>query len=525
MAQGAEIGALLARAGQCLAAGDARGAEAPLREALARAPGLPEALFMSGVARGMTGDHAAALPMFAAVLRQRPGFAQAQAQTARSLDALDRRGEAIAAAKAVAAMAADPWSLDTAGVVLTRAGRHAEAAALYSRAAAAGGAPGYHYNHGSALVFLGRFDAARQALRQCLARDPDHGPAWAMLVQITRQTRAANELPRLMALAQRLSGNAQAMHVLGHAIAKTHEDLGDPAEAMAWLARAKAGMRGRMDPEADAALFGAAERSLTGAGEGTADEAPILVVGLPRTGTTLLERILSSHSGMTSAGEVNDFPNVLKAATGVSGPRLVSGELIDAASRIDLDAAGRTYLARVAETIGDAGRFVDKLPLNVFLAPLILRALPRARVLCLRRHPADAVLSNYRQAFDAGATGFDYAFDLEETARYVVRFEQLLDNYVATLPADGFLRVNYEDLVHDLEAEVRRVLDVCGLPFEAACVRFEDNASPVATASAAQVREPINARAVGRWKNYRPALDPALQILVVSGVMDASELD
>jgi len=521
----AALGAQLQQAAQHLARGDARAAEAQLAAILARTPGQADALFMLGAALAMRGDHAGAIGQFDLAIRARPGHAQAMAQKARSLDALGRREEAISTAEASGKLQADPWSLDTAGVVLTRAGRHAAAADLYGRAAKMGQAPGYHYNHGSALVFLGRFDEARAAFRACLARDPNHGPAWAGLVQITRQTREQNEIPRLIAIARTMARDPVATHTLGHAIAKACEDIGEPAEAMTWLARAKAAMAERIDPAGDAALCEAAVRSLDGGGIGGSGEAgPVFVVGLPRSGTTLTDRILSSHSQVTSAGELDDFPLVLRAATGVGGARLVSAEMIDAAAGIDLEAVGRAYLDRVQRRLGLSGRFVDKLPLNAFLAPLILRALPGAKVICLRRHPADAVLGNYRQAFETSSADLAYAFSLEGTARYVARFEAMLQALAGALPPDRFRVLRYEDLVSDLEAQVRGLLDFCGLSFEAACVRFEENVAPVATASAAQVREPIHARAVGRWRRYRPTLDPALRILVDAGLMDAGDL-
>lgn len=525
MADATAIGVALQQAAQSLAKGDARAAEAPLRVALAQAPGHPDALFMLGAALAMRGDHAGALAQYDAALKAKPTHAQAMAQKARSLDALDRREEAVLVADAVGRLAADAWSLDTAGVVLTRAGLHAKAAELYGRAAKGANVPGYHYNHGSALVFLGRFDEARAAFRQCLARDPNHGPAWAGLVQITRQTREQNDIPRLVEIARRSAGDAEAIYTLGHAIAKAHEDMGEPAQAMAWLARAKAGMRGRIDAAGDAAVFAAAERSVGVTGQGDAAGAPVFVVGLPRSGTTLTERILSSHSEVTSAGELTDFANVLKAATGVRSNRQASGALIAAAAGIDLAAAGRAYLDRVRGAMGIQGRFVDKLPDNVLLAPLILRALPQAKVICLRRHPADVVLGNYRQAFESNSPDIAYAFDLEETARHVVRFETLLRRYREALPPERFMVLAYEDLVGEFEAQVRRMLEFCDLLFEEACIRFDENTAPVATASAVQVREPINAKSIGRWRRYRPALDPALRILVEGGAMDAAELD
>lgn len=525
MADDPTIGALLQQAAKHLAQGDGRGAQAPLRKALALSPRQPDALFMMGAALAVWGDHEAALIQYDAALQAKPGHVQAMAQKARSLDALDRREDAVALAAAVGRLQADAWSLDTAGVVMTRAGRHAQAAELYGRAASAGGmAPGYYYNLGSALVFLGRFDEAREAFQQCLARDMNFGPAWGGLMKVTKQTREKNDILLVTTIARGKSKDAQATYTLGHALAKAYEDLGEPAKAMEWLETAKAGMRGRIDAAGDAAVFAAAERSVSVGGQGAAAGAPVFVVGLPRSGTTLTERILSSHSQMASAGELTDFANVLKAATGVGGKRMVSAELIDAAMTADLDAAGRAYLDRVAGATGIQGRFVDKLPDNVLLAPLILRALPQAKVICLWRNPADVVLGNYRQEFEPDAADIAYAFDLEEAARHVVRFEALLQRYRDMLPPERFMVLTYEALVGDFETQVRRMLDFCGLPFEEACIHFEENSAPVATASAVQVREPINARSIGRWRSYRPALDPALRILVDGGVMDPAEL-
>lgn len=518
------LGAMLRQAGHYLATGDQRAAEALLRRTLAQAPGQPDALVMLGVALAMRDAHADAVLAFDGALRARPGFPQAMAQKARSLDALDRSDEAVALAEAAGRGAQDAYTLDTAGVVLTHAGLHEKAAALYARAAKAGGAPGYHYNHAMALVYLGRFDEAQGAFRECLARDPQHGPAWAGLVQITKQTPEQNEIPRLTALAQRMAGDRIALHAIGHALAKAHEDIGDPAQAMAWLLRAKARLRKPGGEAIDAALFSAAEASLSVRTPGAAQGAPIFVTGMPRTGTTLTERILSSHSAIASAGELGDLPAVLKAITGLRSSRLLTGQLVAAAGEADPDTVGSSYMARAAKRLGIDGRFVDKLPENIFLAPLILRTLPDARVICLKRHPADTVLGSYRQAFAPGAGDVDYALDLAETARYVVRFEAMVRRFAEALPPDRFIVVRYEDIVGDLETQVRRMLAFCGLAFEEACLRFEENAAPVATASAAQVRRPINAEGVGRWRRYRPAIDAALRILIDGGAMDENEL-
>jgi tetratricopeptide (TPR) repeat protein len=478
---------------------------------------------MLGVIAAQSGEHEAALKAFDRALELRPGLVQALAQKARSLDALGLRPDAIAAAEQ-AAGAQDAYTLDTIGVVMTRAGLHSRAAEFYARAARTGNAPGYWYNYAASLQFVGRFEEARAAYRECLRRDPDHGPAWAGLVQITKQTKEQNEIATLTRIAERHAKDAQAAKVLGHALAKAYDDLGDVVAAMEWLGRAKAPFRDAYDAQADQALFAAAERNADAPGAGFAGAAPIFVVGMPRTGTTLVERILSSHSQIDSAGELDEFPRALKRVANVDAGRLITPELIDRGARADAIAVGRAYVESVRRSLGFSGRFVDKLPLNSFLAPLILRALPDARIVCLRRHPADAVLSGYRQDFAGSADMIGYAVGLEASARYYVRWDGMVRRFTETLPADRFMVIRYEDIVADLEGKVRRLLAFCGLPFEEACLRFEENSSPVATASAAQVRQPIYASSVGRWRKYRPAIDPALRILVEAGAMSREEI-
>lgn len=524
MAGFADVGPLLQAAGQKLAAGDHRGAEADLRAVLKVAPQVAEAHFMLGVTAQMRGEHLAAVQAFDAAIGVRPGFGQAMAQKARSLEALDRREEAVKLATAADRLAPDPYSQDTIGVVMTRAGLHAKAAEHYGRAARSGAAPGYIYNHAATLQFLGRFDEAREQYRKVLARDPQHGPSWAGLVQITKQTKEQNEIARLSMIASKSEGDAQAIYVLGHALAKAYDDIGDYAHAVEWLDKAKLRLRGRFDAAAEAAAFAAAERSVAAKAPGFAQARPIFVVGMPRTGTTLVERILSNHSEVESAGELTEFPDALKAATDVKADRMISGKLIDAGMTADLARVGRDYAARVKGTMGFGGRFVDKLPMNAFLAPLILQALPEARVVMLRRHPADVVVSSYRQDFAQAGRMLDYTLSLEATAEHVVKFDHMSKVFAGALPKDRYCEVQYEDVVGDLQGQVRRLLDFCGLGFEDACVRFEENASPVATASAAQVRQKIYASSVARWRKYRPGIDAALRRLVEAGVMSEAEV-
>lgn len=486
-------------------------------------------MFLLGLVASEHANHARAEALFSAAIQRLPDFSAAHAQRARSLIALSRRAEAVAAARAAAALdPADSFTLDTIGVVLSRAGLHAEALPFYARATKAGaGHSGYHYNHAAALQFAGEMDAAREAYRLCAATDPDDTRGLPAIVQITRQTSEANEVAALEAMFARHSGDADAALRIGHALAKAHEDLKQPGAALAWLERAKTGKRALIaqDPKADAALFEAAIRtasSLRGR-PSTAAGAPVFICGMPRTGTTLVDRILSSHSQLSPAGELTDFALCLKRMTKTPSNLVLDPATLDAAAGVDLTALGEGYMESVRASLGLSGRFTDKMPLNILLAPVILAALPEARMICLRRHPADTVLSNYRQMFATSFSYYNYAYTLEDTARYFVQFDRMVRHFETVLPKDRFTVVQYERVVADLETEVRRLLDFCALPFEKQCLAFHENAAPVATASSAQVREPLYTTALNRWRRYEAGLKPALDILEKAGCLAPGE--
>ena len=228
---------------------------------------------------------------------------------------------------------------------------------------------------------------------------------------------------------------------------------------------------------------------------------------------------------MTSAGELTDFALCLKRMTGTSSRLVLDPETLETAGEADAAALGKAYRESVKASLGLEGRFIDKMPLNIFYAPLILRAMPNARVICLRRHPADTVLSNYRQLFATGFSYYNYSYDLTHTAQYYAGFDRMVRAFAEALPADRFTQVHYEEVVEDIEGEARRLLDFCGLDFEPACIEFHRNAAPVATASSAQVRQPLYRTSLDRWKRYRPGIDPALEVLVAEGVLPAAILE
>lgn len=519
----------LASAARLLSAKAYREAHAECLEVLKSDPGNAEAFYLLGLLTGAHENYLKAEELFARAAALDARHTGARAQRARCLLALSRRTEAVEAARAAAALGpTDAFTLDTIGVVLSRAGLHAEALSFYGRAAAAEpGNANYHYNHAAALQFAGEMEAAREAYRKCAAADPEDTRGLPAIVQITRQTAAGNEIAALEAMFARHAEDADAALRIGHALAKAHEDLKQPGDTLHWLDRAKALKRSRIvhDPAADTALFDAAIRAAGTLRERTSEAAgaPIFICGMPRTGTTLVDRILSSHSAVTSGGELTDFALCLKRMAKTPSRLVLDPETLDAAAGIDPGQLGAGYMESVRASLGLEGRFTDKMPLNILLAPVILAALPEARVICLRRHPADTVLSNYRQMFATSFSYYNYAYTLEDTTRYYVGFDRMVRHFEAALPPERFMIVHYERVVTELETETRRLLDFCGLPFEAACLAFHENVAPVATASSAQVREPLYTSALARWKRYEAGLGPALDILEAAGCLDPAE--
>ena len=457
-----------------------------------------------------------------------PNDPEAHAQLARWLSRLHRQAEAdVAIERALALGPREARTFDTAGVVLSRGGRHGRAVRCFERAAALEpGNAGFQFNLASSLKFLGRFDEAEAAYEACIAADPRHWPAYSALGQLPRRQGGHEHLARLQSLLDEGGLDIDAELHLRQALAKELEALGRYDEAFAHLLAARARKRAasRYAFGRDAALFEAVTRatpeplSLDAA---ATNDAPIFVVGMPRTGTTLLERMLASHSQVASVGESQNFAVLLKRATGTRTPTVLDPETIARAATVDVAALGREYLERTRPH-GDRPRFVDKMPLNFFYLGHIARALPGARFVALRRHPLDTVVASFRQLFATSMPYYEYAYDLGDAARYWLAYGALIEHWQKVLPG-RLVELGYESLVNEPERTLRAVLDHCGLPWEAACLEFNRNPEAVATASAVQVRQPIYASSVGRWRRYQAHLAPALTVLAAAGIeLDAA---
>jgi hypothetical protein len=358
-------------------------------------------------------------------------------------------------------------------------------------------------------------------LTAALAADPDNPQAHWMLAN-ARTATSAEHIGQLERLCSVYAAQPQAVAFLAYAAGKEYEDLERWSEAFAAFARGAAAKRSTVDYDerADEQLFDALIETFTPqwcarATAGCPDAAPIFVIGEPRTGTTLVERIITSHSQVHSAGELQQFALSLRRVVNVAAPRGHSAQIVRAAANVDVEALGRTYMAAVRHQRGTRPRFVDKLPINYLYLGLIAKALPNAHIVHVVRDPIDSCFASFKQLF---ADAYYHSYDQLEMARHHVRYRRLMDHWRSVLPG-RFIDVAYEDVVTDLETQARRLVDYLGLPWEDACLNFHANAGAVTTASAIQVREPVYRRSVARWRCYETQLRPTIETLRDAGLV------
>lgn len=370
----------------------------------------------------------------------------------------------------------------------------------------------------ASLVALGDLAGAEAVFDRIIALYPHDGAAWCNRSTLRRWRPDDNHVDALMAA---LPG-AEAEHEipLRYALAKELEDLGRHAESFPHLARGAALRRSRlsyrveMDTEAMAAIVQAFKNDrLEKAPAGRTDgPGPIFVLGLPRSGTTLVDRILSSHSEVESLGEIPDLAMALMETTPRAADRTA---FIEAAARADPVALA----ARLAERLGGYGRssafVIDKTPVNFLYVGLIARGVPSARIVHVRRDLMDVGYALFKTLFQ---TGCPYSYDLIDLGRYIGAYRRLTDHWRACLPG-RMIEVDYEAIIENLPVEARRLTDACGLEWEEACIDFHLNPTPSSTASAAQVRRPLYRDSLGLWRRYESQLTPLRRTLEAEGVL------
>lgn len=482
-------------------------------------------LRQAGIAAAAANNHQAAAEAFARAIALRPGDGEVLSRLALARLSLGDLATAQHLARKAASLAGDNAAvLDRLGHILSSCRAFEEGFELFRRAiGAAPYNPAFLRNFAWGAQYVGDLPAAQAALMRVLDLNPEDGMAWSTLTALPGWSATDQDISHLRRLADRPRSVPDGL-AIGHALARALESRGDYAGAIAALSVAK---RARLearpyDVGRDLALFEAAATHYHAGptGRGLSSDAPIFIVGPPRSGTTLLDRIISSHSQVTSAGELGVMILLVLNTAGASGAGPLTGPVLARAAQADAAIMARRYLEAAKVVVGAAGRFTDKRPFNLILAGFIHRMLPNARIVRMRRHPADATLGNYRQFFNLGSAHHDFSYDLVSAARYISGLEALSEFWEANLPADRYRVVDYEALVADPRGQIAAVLDFCGLDWDPACLEFHKNTTGVSTASAAQVREPLHDRNIGLWRRYGDALQPALNVLRAAGRLD-----
>jgi tetratricopeptide (TPR) repeat protein len=375
------------------------------------------------------------------------------------------------------------------------------------------------YLVGISALYVGDRKLAERALDGALALDPDFARAARAKSRLRTQTRESNNVDALRASLARIGEDHSDAPMLLYALFKELDDLDDAAAAWDALER---GMRLRRqqvayDPAADAAMF---ERLHQVRGE-TPSEAlstegplPIFIVGMPRSGTTLLERILGAHEDVADAGELRDFTMQLRWMCDLAGGPFPDNALVDAARQLhEWPQLGARYIAHAGWRSRGKRMFTDKLPLNFLNVGYIARALPQARILHMVRDPMDTCFSNLKELF---ANPYPHSYDQLEMADHYRRYRQLMAHWRAQFPG-RIHEVHYAELVAEPERVAREALSFCGLPWQDGILEIEHRGGTVATASATQVREPIHQRSVGQWRRYETQLAPMRERLGAYG--------
>jgi predicted Zn-dependent protease len=492
-------------------------AEHLLREHLKAQPTDVAAMRMLAEVGGRIGRYGDSELLLERALELAPGFAAARHNYAIVLHRQEKAAEALMQIdQLLATDPRNPTYLNLKAVILGKTGDYEDALKLYGQVLKAHpNQPKVWMSYGHALKTAGRFEDGVAAYRKGIALEPSLGEAYWSLANLKTFRFDEADVAAMGAQLKREGLSEDDRLHLHYALGKALEDAGSWEASFLHYAAGAAIRRGQVDYDADemtsrverskalftAAFFTARE------GQGAQAPDPIFVVGLPRSGSTLIEQILSSHSQVEGTMELTE---IISIARDLSGRKARTDPSNYPESIADLDAGalralGERFLERTRiQRKSGKPFFIDKMPNNFLHTGLIFAILPNAKVIDARRHPMATCFSAFKQHF---ARGQNFSYDLTELGRYWRDYADLMDHFDRVQPGRVH-RVFYERMVEDLEGEARRLLDYCGLDFEPQCLKFWETERAVRTASSEQVRRPIFTDAVEHWRNYRPCLGP-----------------
>jgi tetratricopeptide (TPR) repeat protein len=514
--------------------GKPREAEARLRRAIELNPNYVEAHYNLANALGAQGKLDQALAHYRHALALMPNFVNALNNFGLALDREGRTEEAAAQFRRVIELephnAGAHYNL---GNILRGKSDYATAITHYKRALAV--RPDYAdawNNMGAALAEQGDIDAAREAYQKAVKADPTRAayhrnlasskrfespddPQLAVMEKLARDAASVPESERTdlqfalgKAYADLKQHERSFLHLLAGNRLKRAQIAYSEAEALSYMQR----IREVFDVELLRAKAGSGDPAAT----------PVFIVGMPRSGTTLIEQIIASHPHAAGAGELFDLDNIVhslaRANEGVCFP-----EIVRTMSGSELLQIGPRYVDAIRALAPAAERVADKMPWNFHFPGLIHLAMPNARIIHARRDPVDTCLSCFSILFEGDSNR--YTYDLGELGRFYRAYEKLMAHWRTVLPAGVMIEVQYEEVVADLEDQARRIIAHCGLAWNDACLAFHKTRRPVRTSSVAQVRQPIYRSSIGRWRPYREHLRPLLLELGITADDDSCEHD
>lgn len=379
-----------------------------------------------------------------------------------------------------------------------------------------------HNNLGNALKELGRVDEAMECYYTARRVEPRATAVFINLVDA--KSFKSEDDPDLLAmeeLAKELPAMSDDDQMQMHfALSKAYGDLKRYGDSFEHMLKGCALKRQKIEyPEKETLwLFErirevvSADLIRSRAGLGEPSDVPIFIVGMPRSGSTLVEQVLASHPKVFGAGELKDFDKVVKGVYGPDGKVVAYPEFVPSFGAEHLRRMGAQYLRRLRAYSADAARITNKMPSSFFYVGLIHMALPNARIIHTMRNPVDTCLSCFSKLFSGEQS---YSYELGELGRYYRKYTELMEHWRQALPPGAMLDVQYEEVVEDLETQARRIVAHCGLEWDPACLAFHENKRPVKTASALQVRRPIYRSSVGRWLPFKEQLGPLLRELPI----------
>ncbi len=518
----------LLEAGAALADNQIAQAETLLRAHLKQHPNDVAALRMLAAVAAKLGRFGDSEVLLMRCLVLAPSFAAARHNYATILYRQGKGAQALAEIERVLALEPDnPGYRNLMAAILGRIGEFGRAIEIYEGVLVEyPNHPNAWMSYGHALKSAGRREDSIAAYRRSVALRPGLGESWWSIANLKTFRFEPAEIAVMQAQLARTDLTPADRYHFHFALGKAREDQGSWEEAFSQYRQGNRLRRAQINYKADEnadrvarsmALFSKEFFAQRGA-FGAAAPDPIFIVGLPRSGSTLLEQILSSHSAVEGTTEL---PDVIAIARGLGKRKSRSQEskypgVLAILGATDLRALGERYIEQTRiQRKTAAPFFIDKMPNNFAHVGLIHLMLPHAKIIDARRHPLGCCFSAFKQHF---AHGQAFTYDLAELGRYCRDYVELMAHFDAVLPGRVH-RVSYERIIEDTETEVRRLLEYCGLPFEEGCLHFYDNERAVRTASSEQVRQPLYRDAVDHWRHFEPWLGPLKEAL--GPVLDA----